>query len=336
MSSKTIEIEEKTIDNAIAKACRDFGVPREKLNIEIISEGSGGFLGLMAKKARIRASLLALDMDFSMDTDNPQARPQANREPRREARPETRREERPEARHEDRSGSRRDNKPQTQQSPKPVQTKPMEKRSASAPVKPDAPRHASTARKTDVFQETPREKPVRPVSAVIGAPATTPAALQAAELLSGILTRMSFDCRVSATETDDTIFLAIEGDESGLLIGRRGQNLDALQYVINKAVNRSESDRKMIVVDSEDYRRRREESLLDMAQRIRDKVIKTQKPLSLGHMNAHDRRIIHLALQEDEALITKSRGEGEYRKIIVLPARKGSGGSNSRAVRSRP
>jgi len=67
MSSKTLEIEEKTIDGAIEKACRDFGVPREKLNIEIISEGSGGFLGLMAKKAKIRASLLSFDMDFSLD-----------------------------------------------------------------------------------------------------------------------------------------------------------------------------------------------------------------------------------------------------------------------------
>ena len=79
----------------------------------------------------------------------------------------------------------------------------------------------------------------------------------------------------------------------------------------------------MIIVDSETYRKRREESLLAMAERIREKVKKTQKPLSLAHMNAHDRRIIHLALQEeDETLITKSRGEGEYRKVIVLPAKK--------------
>ncbi len=68
MSSKILEIEEKTIDGAIEKACRDFGVPREKLNIEIISEGSSGFLGLMAKKAKIRASLLSFDMNFSLNS----------------------------------------------------------------------------------------------------------------------------------------------------------------------------------------------------------------------------------------------------------------------------
>ena len=76
---------------------------------------------------------------------------------------------------------------------------------------------------------------------------------------------------------------------------------------------------------------RREESLLGMADRIREKVKKTQKPLSLSHMNAHDRRIIHMALQEDEELITKSRGEGEYRKVIVLPAKRSNAGGHPKA-----
>ncbi len=81
----------------------------------------------------------------------------------------------------------------------------------------------------------------------------------------------------------------------------------------------------MIMVDSEAYRKRREEALLVLAQRIREKVKKTKKPVSLSNMNAHDRRIIHLALQEDETLTTKSRGEGEYRKIVILPARRNQG-----------
>jgi spoIIIJ-associated protein len=161
--------------------------------------------------------------------------------------------------------------------------------------------------------------------------ATTAAAHKARELLSGILSKMTFECQVKAMETEDTIILSISGDESGLLIGRRGQNLDAIQYVLNKAINKIDTDRKMIVVDSEDYRKRRQESLLIMAERIRDKVKKTQKPLSLAHMNAHDRRIIHLALQEDETLVTKSRGEGEFRKVIVLPAKSRTSGGNSRA-----
>jgi len=274
MSAKTLEIEDKSIDDAIEKACRDFGVPREKLNIEIISESTGGFLGVFSKKAKIKASLLSFDMDFNL-TDDPQ--PKSEYRIKIEPRPE----------------------PQTE----------------------------------------PQSLPDQEARIVIATPAvsvsnfiheTTPAMLsQTKELLSGILSRMSFDCQVSVNETPEKIILTIEGDESGLLIGRRGQNLDALQYILNKAINKSDNTRKMISVDSETYRKRREESLLEMAQRIKAKVKSTQKPVSLAHMNAHDRRIIHLALQEDESLITKSRGEGEYRKIVVLPARKGK--SNSRA-----
>jgi spoIIIJ-associated protein len=262
MSTKTLEIEDKSIDDAIEKACRDFGVPREKLNIEIISESTGGFWGVLSKKAKIKASLLSLDMGFTL-TDDP--------EPKSEAR---------------------------------IKIEPR--------IKPEA----------------------QPAPAVSGSSLSPEAASaltsQAKELLAGILTRMSFECQVSVNETPDKITLNIEGDESGLLIGRRGQNLDALQYILNKAINKSDNDRKMISVDSETYRKRREESLLELAQRIREKVKNTQKPVSLSHMNAHDRRIIHLALQEDESLTTKSRGEGEYRKIVVLPARKGNNNTRAR------
>ncbi len=187
----------------------------------------------------------------------------------------------------------------------------------------------------------PRVKPeTRPVPTTPSAPVVSNSshspdnafalALPAKELLSGILTRMSFECQVSVNETPEKIILNIEGDESGLLIGRRGQNLDALQYILNKAINRSDDNRKIISVDSEAYRERREESLLQLAQRVREKVKNTQKPVSLAHMNAHDRRIIHLALQEDESLITKSRGEGEYRKIVVLPARKNNNNAKAK------
>jgi spoIIIJ-associated protein len=342
MSSKTLEIEGKTIDSAIKKACRDFGVPREKLNIEIISEGSSGFLGLMAKKAKIRASLLSLDMDFALETASPILKSEMKRETagdkpapthepkhevKHEARHEAKRHEKPEAKAESRVEGKQESRPKPEHraikpaSPAPRTRGPHPAPACSNPV--EAP-------------EATTPKPASPVAPPVTAvAASTPAALKAKELLSGILFRMSFECQVEATETDDMIILGIAGDNSGLLIGRRGQNLDAIQYILNKAVNKSDSQRKMIVVDSEEYRKRREESLLVMAERIRDKVKKTQKPLSLSHMNAHDRRIIHLALQDDELLVTKSRGEGDYRKVIVLPAKK-ENNSGNRKPRKRP
>jgi spoIIIJ-associated protein len=253
MSAKTIEIEGKSIDDAIETACREFGVPREKLNIEIISETGGGFLGI-SKKAKIRASLLSLDMSFELNDEVPVR---------------------------------------------------------SEPVRSESKLKISAKPQQEIREEKPA--PAMDNSELV---------LKASELLSGILQRMSFDCQVTASETPDKIILNIEGDASGLLIGKRGQNLDAIQYILNKAINRADNDRKKIVVDSEAYRKRREESLLSLAEKIRDKVKKTKKPVSLSHMNAHDRRIIHMALQEDEALVTKSRGEGDYRKIVILPARR--------------
>lgn len=324
MSSKTLEIEGKTIDDAIEKACRDFGVPREKLNIEIISEGSGGFLGLMSKKAKIRASLLSFDMDFSLSSSQPPAKEVVRIESVQiEVKPATKPETKHEIKHVPKRETKQDVKPKAEhRAARPAAAKPHVARTKPAVITPPDPAFV------------PEKAPALIIPAAVAVAASTPSALKARDLLTGILSKMTFECQVTATETDDTIILSIAGDDSGLLIGRRGQNLDAIQYILNKAINKSDAERKMIVVDSEEYRKRREDSLLDMAERIREKVKKTQKPLSLSHMNAHDRRIIHLALQEDEALVTKSRGEGEYRKVIVLPARKGNTSGTGRS-RSR-
>ena len=150
-----------------------------------------------------------------------------------------------------------------------------------------------------------------------------PATEKARRLLEGILTRMQIASPVDVEETEEAIILNIRGDGSGLLIGKRGQNLDAIQYIVNKAVHHSANGHKMIVIDTEEYRKRREESLVALAMRLGEKVRKTKKPVTVGHMNAHDRRVIHMAMQDDETLTTKSRGEGEYRKIVILPARRG-------------
>ena len=147
-------------------------------------------------------------------------------------------------------------------------------------------------------------------------------ALRAKELLEGILERMDLTCPVTVEETPESVILNIEGDGGGLLIGRRGQNLDALQYIINKAVHRLPYNHKTIVVDTESYRERRIESLNDLAAKIGERVKKTKKAVTLNYLNAHNRRIIHMALQNDQGLTTKSRGEGEYRKLIIVPTNK--------------
>jgi len=289
MQMKILEIEGKTIDEAIQNACNEFSAPREKLNIEIISEGSSGFLGFGAKKAKIKASLMQIDMSLSDAFKAP-----AHSSPKPQAPPT--------------SARPRETRPPETKAAKPLETRPPEVKPTAA-VAPSPTPPASTDESRTPDKEAP-------------AGTDEDLAIKAKTLLEGILSRMDLDYPVTVEETPDAVSLKIQGDGGGLLIGRRGQNLDAIQYIINKALNKSANERKIISVDIEEYRQKRESSLIALAEKLGDKVKKSKKPVTVDHMNARDRRIIHMALQNDESLVTKSRGEGEYKKIIIMPAKK--------------
>jgi len=129
---------------------------------------------------------------------------------------------------------------------------------------------------------------------------------------------------VRAEHVDGSIVLSIEGDKSGLLIGRKGRTLDALQFIVNKIVNKTLGSRARVVVDSENYRERRREFLIQMAVSMGEKAKKTQRPVGTNLLNPHDRRIVHLALREDDELSTKGKGDGVLKKVIILPRRNNS------------
>ncbi|MGC8605432.1 MAG: protein jag, partial [Desulfomonilaceae bacterium] len=144
---------------------------------------------------------------------------------------------------------------------------------------------------------------------------------EAKSILDGILARIPVETTVEASISGDSITLNITGDKSGLLIGKRGQTLDALQFILNKAINKEVSleDKTEIIVDTEDYRRRKHESLRDMAMKMSLKARRSLKPVAFNPMPANERRIIHLILSEDKEVYTKSYGEGPMRRIIVYP-----------------
>jgi len=141
----------------------------------------------------------------------------------------------------------------------------------------------------------------------------------ARESLQKILELIPMDTIVHAEQIDGKFALDIEGDKSGLLIGRRGKTLDALQYIVNKIVNKALDQRAHVVVDSENYRKRRMESLTQLAQKMGDKAKRTKKSVTTNLLNPHDRRIVHLALKEDDRLDTRSRGDGLLKKIVIIP-----------------
>jgi spoIIIJ-associated protein len=138
-------------------------------------------------------------------------------------------------------------------------------------------------------------------------------------IVAGIAASAHIEGRVDA----ETIYLTIKGDGSGLLIGRHGQTLDALQYLVGRIVGKQLGDRRMVVVDTEQYRERRRESLEQLARHMAEKAKTTGKSVNLQPMNASDRRIIHLTLKQDRGIETRSEGEGGMKTIRISPRKKG-------------
>ncbi len=137
--------------------------------------------------------------------------------------------------------------------------------------------------------------------------------------LEKILSLMPMDVSVVAERIDNIISLKIHGDRSGILIGKKGRTLDALQFIVNKIVNRNLEAKVRILIDSENYRERRKDSLVQLALRMAERAKKTKRPVSTAPLNSRERRIIHLALKEDNQLNTVSRGEGPLKRVMIIP-----------------
>jgi spoIIIJ-associated protein len=121
----------------------------------------------------------------------------------------------------------------------------------------------------------------------------------------------------SYDEIDKVLNIDLKGPEMGIIIGKRGQTLDSLQYLVNLAVNRKSGDYVRVKIDTEDYRRRRKETLENLAKNVAYRVKRTKKSVSLEAMNPYERRIIHFALQNDSYVSTHSEGEEPYRHVVV-------------------
>ncbi len=138
-------------------------------------------------------------------------------------------------------------------------------------------------------------------------------------ILEGILFRMGVEAKVMAGEAGGDIQLEISGDSGGLLIGKHGRTLDALQYVLNRIYQKRFEDGEKVFVDAENYRKRRVEALENLALRLGEKVKRRRRAVVAGVFNSRDRRIIHMTLKGDGLLETMSMGEGFYKKLVIRP-----------------
>lgn len=146
-------------------------------------------------------------------------------------------------------------------------------------------------------------------------------------VLQRIVDYIAADAKIVMEKNSDGVFFKVNGKNAGILIGKRGQTLNAIQSIVEKVVNKGNQNRIRVWVDIEGYLDTRRENLENKAMRLAEKAKRLGKPISLGQMNAYDRRIIHLALQDFADVQTRSRGEGPLRRLVIFPKRRRSSAS---------
>ena len=195
---------------------------------------------------------------------------------------------------------------------------------------PDAPADDVSAEGDD-DRPRPDEAPVR--TSIDPAEAEA-AADRGREALEQIIHHITDGTRIKADVNQERILFNVSGGNSAILIGKRGQTLEAIQYIVDKIVNRQHEVRFRVQIDVEDYMKNRRANLRDLAERLAEKSKRTGKPVTLGQMKDHDRRIVHITLKNDSGVWTQSRGDGFYRKLIIFPKKGNSRKRRQRQTRS--
>jgi spoIIIJ-associated protein len=186
-----------------------------------------------------------------------------------------------------------------------------------------------TARLKPVDKEAPGSRTKETVVAVKAPESAAPLIEDEALLTSGIqalqkiIDGITTGATIDGVHKRDKIIFSISGGDSGVMIGKRGQTLEAIQYLLEKMINKKSTNRVRVLVDVEGYLEKRKNNLQMMASRMAEKAKRTQKPVTIGQMNAHDRRIVHIFLKDESGVRTQSLGEGYYRKLMIFPKKQG-------------
>jgi spoIIIJ-associated protein len=291
----SIRVSAKTLDDAITEALIQLGVTSDKLEYEVIEKGSAGFLGIGMKQAVIEAwrkeeeepepdirEIIKEEMSFSLDKENEKKEQIQQKKEKKERR----------EKKEKFSSQEKKEKPAKE---KTVKENTVKEQAAEAPES---------------------EAPVKEKQELAKVEEQTIKAVE--EFVKDTLKAMNMEVEItSSIDEDGALCVDMKGEHMGILIGKRGQTLDALQYLANRVANKHQDGYVRVKLDTENYRARREETLKHLAKNIAHKVKRNRRPVALEPMNPYERRIIHSALQSDPYVTTHSEGEEPYRKVVV-------------------
>ena len=341
MSKEYIEITEKTVDDAITAACQRLSVTSNRLDYIIVQKEKSGFLGIGAKPAIIKARVKdgaaqailddvigKVEKKVQKDLAAKTAKTEEKKEeaaPAPAAKPEKKAPVKPEkeAKAEKKETEKAEKSEKKELKDKEKENKKTNKKNKK---KPSAPKKAEAADQTPAAPapeaEVKAEAPVPKKKAVV--PQLTDEKIAeikkaAHDFLVGVFGTMDMDVEITEDYQKDTGILTVnmEGEDMGVLIGKRGQTLDSLQYLVSLVVNKDVDGYIHVKADTENYRERRKKTLENLAKNIAFKVKRTRQPVALEPMNPYERRIIHSALQNEKYITTYSEGEEPYRKVVV-------------------
>ena len=281
------EITAKTVDEAITKACLEFETSSDNLEIQVVQEGTSGFLGFIGSKpAVIKVRKKVQEEEFDILKELAKEEKKEKKAPVKEEKKEPKKEMKP-----------------VKEPKKGTVTKTQTENKEVKPVAKEA---------------QPKSEPRKPV--VRTEEQVQQMKQDAEKFLTGVFGAMELPVEITMNydKTADCLEIDFAGEDMGILIGKRGQTLDSLQYLTSLVVNKEQQDYVRVKVDTENYRSRRKDTLENLAKNIAFKVRKTRKPVVLEPMNHYERRIIHSALQGNKYVETYSEGNEPYRHVVVV------------------
>lgn len=279
-----VEATGKTIEDAVRSGLVQLGLTRDEVTVEVLAEPKSGFLGIGSKPAVVRVTA-------KEEAEHVLQRQQEDVRKAEEAEKQTAATE-----------TKAVAEPQSASEP------------AADPVEPETASPADDG--VDSVTDSPAEESADSVEDFTA----EEAAAKAREFLQEVLKNMGMQVMIEKMIKPDKIILHLHGKNLGILIGKHGQTLDALQYLTNLTTNQGKETRHFIMLDVENYRHRREETLKQLALRLSGRVKKKGDKVVLEPMNGYERKIIHVALQDAEHVRTESEGQDPYRHVVIYYA----------------
>ncbi len=329
------EASAKTVEEAIELGLNELGVSIGDVDVQVIEEGSKGLFGLFGSRlAKVRLTVKESEEDPLSDLMLETAEPE-----RRTRRSERRTEERKaEEQKPEEKKPEPVKKPEPERKPEPVkkaepERKPEAEKKPERPKKPAAPKPEKKPEPASEEAEDGAAAEEKPPVRVMEKPEVTmipaeelkedSAVGRAYAFLRELTRLMGVDVTIEmGTDAEGNVFGYMSGDTLGILIGRRGETLDAVQYLTSLKVNKGQDEYTRVTLDTENYRAKREDTLIRLANRMANRALRTGRKVSLEPMNPYERRIIHYALQQNEGVDTHSEGDEPNRHVVITTIRK--------------